>query len=149
MELSAELFSQIAASVGIDPSRRVKHEKRRADRLALRLQVRITPSADPLSIAASYPRSLLSVIRDLSPRGASLQHPTPMPHGAQFLLHLISETGQPAIHLLCSVVHCNRSPQEEGYIIGAEFTCVQDGAGVTDSNADAKQLDRIRHSILD
>jgi hypothetical protein len=149
MELSAELFSQIAASVGIDPSNRVKHEKRRADRLTLRLDVRITPSADPLSLEASPPRSVMSIIRDLSPRGVSIEHPTPMPHGAQFLLHLMSETGQPAIHLLCRVIHCNRLTLDTRYIIGAEFTCVQANKPDSKAPADGRQVDRIRHSILD
>ncbi|HEX4125788.1 MAG TPA: PilZ domain-containing protein [Tepidisphaeraceae bacterium] len=149
MELSAELFSQIAASVGVDPAHRVKHEKRRADRLALRLEVRITPSADPLSIDVSSPRSFVSVVRDLSPRGVSLEHPTPMPHGAQFLLHLFSETGQPTVHLLCRVIHCKRSVQDDCNVIGAEFTCVQDAGGAVEPKNAARQLNRIRQSILD
>jgi hypothetical protein len=149
MELSAELFSQIAASVGIDASKRVKHEKRRADRLVLRLDVRITPSVDPLSLEASSPRSLMSIIRDLSPRGVSLEHPTPMPYGAQFLVHLMSDTGQAGVHLLCSVIHCNRLALDTRYIIGAEFTCVQANKPDSKSPTDGRQVDRIRHSILD
>jgi hypothetical protein len=149
MELSAELFSQIVASVGADPSKRLKHEKRRADRLALRLDVRITPSVDPLSIEAASPRSVLGTIRDLSSRGVSLEHRTPMAYGAQFLLHLLSNKGQPAVHLLCSVVHCRESQQDNCYIIGAEFTCVQDSPVDAGSLADGNQVDRIRHSILD
>lgn len=113
MKLSAEQFAEITASFGGQQAART-HDRRRAARLELQANVKITQivsgqSHDPIFVTIS----------DFSARGIGFIHCAEMTPGQQFVIELPRRTGG-RVELLCTVIHC-REVAPRTFCIGAEF----------------------------
>ena len=141
MNLSAEQFAEIIHSLSA-PSATGGPEKRRAPRVMHRCRASIFVGKDPMSGAR-----VSVIVRDLSSRGVCILYSAELPRGTEFVLQLDRAGGVP-IHILSTVAHCRR--HDKGlYAIGAEFTCLLNAAAPPpDRRSAAKDLKRIRQSVL-
>ncbi|MDB5296320.1 MAG: hypothetical protein JWO31_2303 [Phycisphaerales bacterium] len=143
MSLSAEQFASVVGSV--ERPSVPHHEKRRAPRVVYRARVQIMLGGG---------KQVMTTVRDISSRGVGLMHGEPLEAGSQFVLQLPRGKQTPAA-LLCTVAYC-RQQHASMFVIGAEFTCVLNcavaaapaAAGSARDEAESKELERIRKSIL-
>jgi hypothetical protein len=148
MKIPTQMFSEIVASLDASRAAAPGKEQRRASRLDLQ------HSAAVITYDGGGGRSAPVCINDLSPRGVSLVHPSPMTPGEQFVLHLPRGNGGEPMPMLCTVAYCkpNEDNPDEGFRIGAEFVCALESASARATRAarvpQQREIDRIRQSIL-
>lgn len=120
-----------------------KSEVRRAQRLTHFCMVSITLGTD------HEPGPAIKVpVRDISARGMSFFHESPLQRGSQLVLKMEDPTGG-MISILAMVVHCQEL-DKGSYQVGAEFTCVLHPKPATVSEPQAiEEYMRIKSSILD
>jgi hypothetical protein len=120
--------------------------KRRANRTAIRVSVKIKPENGdgnaPWSIAE---------LRDLSGRGVLMVTGQEMAQGASFLICLPTKDGADCQPLICRVAHCqpqSKSNAKSGFMIGAEFIGRLDGVSSPRNEPSSDEQERIQRSIL-
>jgi hypothetical protein len=140
MKLSAEQFAELAASFNAKASP-TEHDRRRAARMELQANIKITPVQSGKRLGAMH-----VMVCDFSARGIAFIHTVAMTAGHQFVAEL-PRSGGGAIELLCTVAHCAEAGHN-AYRIGAEFTCSLQTNPKHTPNEDADELKRIRESML-
>ncbi len=139
MKLSAEQFAELAASFNGQAST-TRHERRRAARLELQTQVKVTPH-----LAGAHKAPIYVAVCDFSARGISFLYPAAMTVGQQFVTELPRKTGG-FVELLCTALH-SRLVSKSLFRIGAEFTCTVSG-GWRPDGGDNQEMNRISRSML-
>jgi hypothetical protein len=126
----------------LEQGKRGKKDKRRANRIEIRVKLNIRLMVDD-KLSAPYKVEL----RDLSPRGLRLIVPDLMEGGSSFVIRLPGKpTAPPSVPLICRVVHC--TPQRDGtFSVGCEFTGRLPDTSST-AKADEAETLRISNSIL-
>jgi c-di-GMP-binding flagellar brake protein YcgR len=141
MKLSAEQFAELAASFNAKESP-TEHDRRRAARMELQANIKITPVQSGKRLSAMH-----VMVCDFSARGIAFIHTVAMTAGQQFVAELPRSSGGGAIELLCTVAHCSEVGRN-AYRIGAEFTCSLQTNPKHTPKEDADELKRIRESML-
>jgi hypothetical protein len=140
MKFTDTQFAEAIELMQAADGRKVRKDKRRAARTAIRIPVAIKLGLDAKT------QWTAARLHDISARGAKLETTAAMDLGSSFLLRLPTKEGkQGGVPLICRVAHC--VPQKSSFLIGAEFIgrlATQRSAG--DNAAD---LNRIQRSILD
>ncbi|HEY1629068.1 MAG TPA: PilZ domain-containing protein [Tepidisphaeraceae bacterium] len=140
MKLSAEQFAELAASFNAKAST-TEHERRRAQRMELQANIKITPVQAGTRLNATH-----VMVCDFSARGIAFLHTTAMTPGQQFVAEL-PRNGGGVVELLCTIMHCT-DVGTNAFRIGAEFTCTLQTEPRHIPHDDAKELKRIRESLL-
>ena len=133
-------FARAMERIAASKSEKLQNDKRRADRIPIRVPVVIKLNLDPKTKWTG------ARLHDISAHGARVEIPSPMDVGDSFLLRLPSKDGkQTPQQILCRVIHCLK--KNNSFVIGAEFL----GQLVPHKSApdDAAEASRIQHSILD
>ncbi|HMB96777.1 MAG TPA: PilZ domain-containing protein [Tepidisphaeraceae bacterium] len=140
MKLSAEQFAELAATFNAKASP-TEHDRRRAARMELQANIKITPIHSGNRLSAMH-----VIVSDFSARGIAFLHATPMPLGQQFITELPRKSGG-VVELLCTVAHCSIIGHN-AYRVGAEFTCALQTDPKHIPANDPRELQRIKESML-
>jgi hypothetical protein len=149
MKFAEKQFTEVVELIqAMGPSaQKQSKNKRRANRTAIRLSVKIKPENGdgnaPWTIAQ---------LRDLSPRGILLATDQQMNSGDSFLICLPTKDGQIGKPLICRVAHCkpqSNSNTKSGFMIGAEFIGRLDAVAAPQNDRRSDEQERIQRSILD
>jgi len=140
MKLSAEQFAELAATFNAKESP-IEHDRRRAARMDLRANVKITPVHAGRRLSPTH-----VMVSDFSARGIAFIQSDSMIKGEQFVTEL-PRNGGGNVELLCTVMHC-RSIGHNVFTIGAEFTCVLPPGVKHIPEDDKREMNRIRKTLL-
>lgn len=139
MKLSAEQYADLLSSFEECDTRRF--DNRKAARVELKARIKIIPMID------GEPREPVHVMTcDFSARGISFIHGSEMRPGQQFITELPRKSGGTA-ELLCVVKRC-KELGSDSFRIAAEFDCAVSSSTRTDPAQDARDVQRIRESML-
>jgi hypothetical protein len=110
MELTAETYRSILASLRSDPRSNKSTEKREAPRVGLRSKITVVPDGG---------KSVSTWCRDLSINGIGLVHGRPMKLGSQFVA-MLPTRGKDPMPVVYTVVNC-RAISDSLFSIGASL----------------------------
>ena len=140
MTFAERQFARAIERIGVSKSERLRNDKRRANRIPIRVPVAVKLDLDAKTAWTG------GRLHDISAHGARLEIPSAMVVGASFVLRLPSKDGkQSAPLLLCRVIHCMK--KSNSFVIGAEF--LGQSTPPNSSGDNASEMSRIQHSILD
>jgi len=142
MRLSAEQFAEFVSILDNMRGSTANHsDKRRSARMELQAQV-------PISVICDDQCSTTQIVelRDFSARGIAILYPSELKLGQQFIVELRRLKGR-AASLLCTVMHARTLPDGR-FSIGAEFTCVLQGAPAMKGSENTGEMSRIQKSML-
>ncbi len=141
MELSTDQLTEVLKSASPEGYRDVDHNLRRAVRVNLRTTISMSTCMD-----GRRQTPTLVMVRDISVRGIGFLFDRQLPAGQQMVVYLSKGTSKP-LNMLCEVVHCKRTSDNNLYNIGAEFICPV-GADLTPEKTLVSEAERIRNTMF-
>ena len=141
MELSTDQLTEVLKSASPEGYRDVDHNLRRAVRVNLRATISMATCVD-----GRRQTPTLVTVRDISVRGIGFLFDTQLAAGQQLVAYLSSGTSKP-LNMLCGVVHCKRTSDNNMYSIGAEFICPV-STDLTPVKSTSNEAERIRNTMF-